>query len=739
VAVSIGAAIAINEISTSVDAYISNMGDGLNPNQSQVINAVNGDIVVRAEQNAEINAISSAASIALGFGQAGVAVSGAGAGANNVILTNTNASIQNSTILNADDIDIDATNTSSINAIVAVASVAVGGGQVGVGASIGASVARNLLGFDANGQREGAQVQAYIKDSSITQAGALTLDAISNQIITAEVFAGSVAISGGQFAGSLAGAGVITENSMGADVRAYIDGDGPSGISVDSLSINADDLSTISTDAGAASIAAAVGMAGASVSVGAALAANTIDNNVEAYIARASNTNTTDGGISVTADETATISALTFSASAAVTVAIGGSGALATTGAINTLTSNVAAYIENSSSVQSSTGVLVSANDTSTISAEIVSVSLSAGLVSLAVGVTLTDNAISNAVTAYIANSAVTAGGNNDISVLATSNPTITTTNTVGAVSYGFGGAGAGGSSVTTIGGTTEAYVDDATLTATANNVLVNAASTGNARPTIRGMSGGLASVAVMFSQSSIAGTTSSHVGGETTVNANRIDVHATDSNLVRPDTLVVGVGGITAAGAKSAATISRTTEAFIDSGSVLSLGAAILDVKAVSTSTADGKAGGIAGGGIAIAVLDIESTANATTRAYVGDSASVSAGQLNLNADGTSIAKAPSKVVGVGLLAGAGIQLDAVDTSTAEAYIGASTNTISASPTNVTIMGGGVDVDAKLNSSVEAKTKVTSIGLIGIAGSKTNSESTRRPKARSLRPERSR
>ncbi|HUS95624.1 MAG TPA: hypothetical protein VMX97_02675, partial [Hyphomicrobiaceae bacterium] len=64
------------------------------------------------------------------------------------------------------------------------------------------------------------------------------------------------------------------------------------------------------------------------------------------------------------------------------------------------------------------------------------------------------------------------------------------------------------------------------------------------------------------------------------------------------------------------------------------------------------------------------------------------------------------------------------MDTSTAEAYIGASTNTISVSPTNVTITDGGVDVDAKLNSTVEAKTKVTSIGLIGIAGSKTNSES---------------
>ena len=153
VAVSIGAAVAVNEISTSVDAFINNMGDGITADETEIINLnfgdtrIVGDIVVNAVQNARINAVSAAASIALGFGQAGIAISGAGASATNYILTNTNASIENSKILNADAIDIDATNTSKIDAIVVAASAAIGGGQVGVGASIGVSLARNLIGY----------------------------------------------------------------------------------------------------------------------------------------------------------------------------------------------------------------------------------------------------------------------------------------------------------------------------------------------------------------------------------------------------------------------------------------------------------------------------------------------------------------------------------------------------------------------------------------------------------------
>ena len=61
---------------------------------------------------ATINVISAAASIAAGFGgKAGVAFSGAGAFAQNVILSKTNTSIRNSNIISADDVLLSSTST----------------------------------------------------------------------------------------------------------------------------------------------------------------------------------------------------------------------------------------------------------------------------------------------------------------------------------------------------------------------------------------------------------------------------------------------------------------------------------------------------------------------------------------------------------------------------------------------------------------------------------------------------
>ena len=76
-------------------------------------------------------------------------------------------------------------------------------------------------------------------------------------------------------------------------MRAYLAGDGDLGITVASLSVNADDTSIIQADTGAASVAASFGVAGASVSVGVAIATNEIDNTVEAGIRNADQLTTT--------------------------------------------------------------------------------------------------------------------------------------------------------------------------------------------------------------------------------------------------------------------------------------------------------------------------------------------------------------------------------------------------------------------------------------------------------------
>ncbi len=145
-----------------------------------------------------------------------------------------------------------------------------------------------------------------MKNSSISAIGVLTADAIGNQAIGAIVFAGSVAIAAsGSGAVGLGGSGVSAINKIGASVKAYLDGDGAVGIVAPSISLNAEDMSTIKAIAGAVSLAAAfAGDVGVALSISVTLAKNEINNQVEASIKNANNqVRSTVGGIKVKATE----------------------------------------------------------------------------------------------------------------------------------------------------------------------------------------------------------------------------------------------------------------------------------------------------------------------------------------------------------------------------------------------------------------------------------------------------
>ncbi len=162
-----------------------------------------------------------AASLALSFGSvAGFSVSGAGAIAQNVVNSKTNAYIRHSNItttanddgqlLDSDgDVLLAARNDASISAVVGALSAAVGGGTVGVGMSMGDGIRRELDRLPGR-WRTGLsrEVGAYIVASPVDAAGDLLQTAISNQAIVAEVIAGSAAVAAGLVgvAGSGAGA-----------------------------------------------------------------------------------------------------------------------------------------------------------------------------------------------------------------------------------------------------------------------------------------------------------------------------------------------------------------------------------------------------------------------------------------------------------------------------------------------------------------------------------------------------
>ncbi|MFL6034234.1 MAG: beta strand repeat-containing protein, partial [Gaiellaceae bacterium] len=425
-----------------------------------------------------IDAVSVAASIGIAATEfAGVAASGAGAVANNTILTRTNAYIQTSDVTTtgtksatnttAGDVTLTATSTAGITATIVAASIAVGVGSLGgVALSIGVAIANNwigsapLSGSSANhkvsdgtatvsqGQtvfvdagtltgrtfeyigaatlvganlgaqnftdttkwrevrnQQPAEVQAYIADSSVDASGDLFLHAISHQTIASIVVAGSaaVAVGGGLGLGG-AGAGASSVNSIGTTVAAFIDGDGTTGIEAKTITLTAEDTSTIRADVGAVAVSFAFGTVSVAVSIAVALAQNTISNHVEAFIRDADDGVTADtGAVALSATESATIVALSVAAAVAASgspfVAVGVSGAGAD--AKNVILTAVKAFAEDSSLTTKGTaaGVSLTASDTSAITATIVAVSaaVAIGLVGAAafsVGAAIAHNLI---------------------------------------------------------------------------------------------------------------------------------------------------------------------------------------------------------------------------------------------------------------------------------------------------------------------------------------------------------
>lgn len=341
-----------------------------------------------------ISAYSVAASVGAAIGgAAGVSVSGAGAYARNVILTETNASIENSSVQTAGDVLLSANNTAEIAAVVGAVSVSVaGGGAAGVGVSIGVSISKNFIGYNLDGEQASSGVRAYVLDSSITAGGELRQTAIGNQRIGAFVLAGSGAIAAGGAAGVAAsGSGVDVENRIGVEVQAFIDGDGTMGIQAQRVVLVSDDTSTIAATALAISLAAGFGgAAGVSLSVGVTLASNTITSRIESFI-RNANTGvvTTIGDIVLDADEKATIAVVAAAASASlagglVGVALSGAGAQAT----NIILSSTSAFVD-ASKLLSIDDVIITADNQSTIDAVIATASIAAAGGAVGVGASI--------------------------------------------------------------------------------------------------------------------------------------------------------------------------------------------------------------------------------------------------------------------------------------------------------------------------------------------------------------
>ncbi|MCA1683991.1 MAG: hypothetical protein LC708_02540, partial [Actinobacteria bacterium] len=251
-AISVGVSLAYNEIDNHVEAAISS---------SHGVTARTGDVELIAISTASIQALSAAASLAVGAAAGiGAAFSGAGAEATNVILTQTTAHVTDSDLTTsgtgagAGDVLLTAKDTSTIKATIAAVSAAVAVGYISVGASIGISVARNLIGWKPNGAsdptEQPSEVRAYVEGSAISATGALILLAKGMPTIQALILALAVAIAGGGTGIAVTGTGAGATNRIRQRIKAFISGDGD-GISAEDVSLTANDESGITADVAA--------------------------------------------------------------------------------------------------------------------------------------------------------------------------------------------------------------------------------------------------------------------------------------------------------------------------------------------------------------------------------------------------------------------------------------------------------------------------------------------------------
>ena len=575
-AISIGVSLATNAVDSTVDAYVANAD----------VTASSGDITVSAAENAEIEATSVAVSAAVAIGVlGGLGISGAGAMAQNVILGGAHAYATNSELHAAGNVSFTALDNSEIDATIDGISVAAAGGLAGgIGVSIGAAVARNLIGLSSDGTSDPVEVMAYTEDTGIIAGGGLTLSATSQQSISAVVNGISVAIAGGFVFGlAAAGAGASAENRSAVDVTATINGDGIAGIDAGTITLMAHDESTIDALVNAVAVSVSFGVSAFAVSVGVAVAANDIGNHIEASISNTEKkVRSRSADIVLDAEEISTITTSSVAVAVAAAISIGsaaasGSGASST----NDIHDTVDAFILHAADVESAAQVSVTASDTATLDAKIASAAAAGGFVGVAVGVSVANNTIVDDVSASIGDSAV-AAASGDIKITADYEPTIHTASFVQALAAGLAvGTGAGAQTLVSIAGTTAANVDASTLSAVGHKILVSASSTAETDPTTTALSDALGigvAIGAMISDAKIEGATTASATGNSAITADELDILANTSNIATPSVTGQTAGAITGSGARSVSIISRTTDAFVgDGGSISASGSVTL------------------------------------------------------------------------------------------------------------------------------------------------------------------
>ena len=685
-AAAIGVSAGVNEIRNTTKAYIDN---------SSVTAATGLSLTADAKQTIEVLTVGGAVAVA-GEG-VGIAAAGAGSGNtvdNDVLAYITNSGGSKEIKANSGSIALTAKDESTIRAAsggIAVAVAAGGGG--GVGASVGVSASENDITNTIKAYIDASKVTAT--------SGNVDLQASEKATIEALAIAGSASVAGGLIGGgAFAGAGAGAGNTIANTVQAYVSGKSTvSTVTSGMVKLSATDASKIKIDSGGVAVAAAGGAGGGlAAAAGASVAVNKITNTIQAYAD--DSTITSAGAVQISATSTPTIDALSISGSVAASGGAGGGISAAGSGSSsdNTIANKVDAFALKSTVTSNNGGaVSITATETAKITAESVgaAVAVAVGGVggAASVGVGLADNEVKSTIKAYSDQSTITSAGAIDLK--ASSSSTTTSLSIAVAVSVsgapaGLAVSGGGANSTSLVENTVQAYAvgtaakksditaaDPITISATETSKLTAEVGSGAVSVGLLGASIGV-SIANNTAKSHVKAY-ADHVNLTSTgvdvdkdgVALDGIKILASaddtiDKTLGVATSVAISIGGA-GAGAESTATVTPNVEAYIGGGAVLQAGGDVA-LSAKSKASVDAETYGIAVGMVAVGGSVATATAGGNIAAHV-DGVIQSSKNVSVMADASQKASGRATALAGGIISGAGAAGTAKVTPTVKAY----------------------------------------------------------------------
>ncbi len=306
------------------------------------------------------------------------------------------------------------------------------------------------------------------------------------------------------------------------------------------------------------------------------------------------------------------------------------------------------------------------------------------------------------------------------------------------------GGSGAGIAQVTVISAEaaasrlTEVFVDNGANLNLGGTSLIGTATTSTGAPlasagVTKAGGGGIASVNKISVDARVglvdandagsqASATRAYVGNGATIVAHNVTLDAISNTTAEAKVHIpVALGGVVQVTlTELTGTAAHNTQASIGNNSTLTLSGA-LSLKADAQTTASPSVVNFSGSfGVSFQDSDVTTKINSDTSAFIGNGGTINATSVKLLATAKHTAEANIDSVGFGGLLAIGVlNAKAEDTGSVRARIGPTGAGSASNPTVVNATGAaGIDVDAKLLSTVKASPNLTSLSLLGSGGS---------------------